>query len=106
MDLDSIIISIIRRFPGCVFVVVSVVHGILVVREGDLSRPRVPRHRGSRRTQRPYSSSLCCLTTPLSLLFMTFTLFATVEAAVKKKSYPKILLLLTPLLLWYYLPGR
>ena len=99
MDLDSIIISIIRRFPGCVFVVVSVVHGILVVREGGLSQPHVPRRRGSQRTQRTSSSSLHFLNTPFPLLFMTFTLFVTVDAVVKNKSYPKILLLLTPLLL-------
>ena len=40
MDLYSIIIIFLRWFPGCVFVVFSVIHGILVVGRGDTSHTR------------------------------------------------------------------
>ena len=40
MDFYSILISILRRFPGCVFVVISVIHGILVFGGGGLPQPR------------------------------------------------------------------
>ena len=40
MDFYSILISVLRRFPGCVFVNVSVVHGTFVVRGGVPTHPQ------------------------------------------------------------------
>ena len=40
IDFYSILILILRRFPGCVFFVISVIHGILVVVGGDPLHPR------------------------------------------------------------------
>ena len=39
MDFYSILVSILRRLPGCVFVVVYIVHGILAVGGGGPPHP-------------------------------------------------------------------
>ena len=98
MESCSIIIYILRRFPRCAFVFVSIVHGILLVGVGVPPNPVAS-------YQKRVESLVALLlwppspTAPLFSPFIQFMPFAATGAAVYNKSDPHPLLLLILLLL-------